>query len=57
MELVESTAPDAITVETSYRGPHIQLPIEKKHLEALFHAFQRGEVGHPFKTLERSITI
>jgi hypothetical protein len=44
MELVKSTAPDTVTVEPSYKGPRIQLPIDKKHLEALLLAFQRGEV-------------
>ena len=44
IELVKATAPDAVTVEASYKGPHIQLPIDKKHLEALLIAFQRGEV-------------
>jgi hypothetical protein len=44
IDLVESTAPDAVNVESSYKGPHIQLPIDKRHLEALLLAFQRGEV-------------
>jgi hypothetical protein len=44
IELVQTTTPDAINVESSYKGPHIQLPIDKKHLEALLLSFQRGEV-------------
>ena len=44
IELEQATAPDTITVETSYKGPHIQLPIGKKDLELLILAFQRGEV-------------
>lgn len=45
IELVQATAPDTISVEPSYKGPHVQLPIGKKDLESLILAFQRGEVG------------
>jgi hypothetical protein len=43
-ELVQVTSPSQIDIEPSYRGPHIHMPIHKGHLEALIHAFQRGEV-------------
>lgn len=44
LELEHLTAPSTVTVEPSYRGPHIHLPIHKSHFEALLIAFQRGEV-------------
>jgi hypothetical protein len=44
LELEQLTDPDTVPLEQSYRGPHIHLPIDKGHLEALIHAFQRGEV-------------
>jgi len=43
-ELEQLTDPTTVPIEPSYRGPHIDLPIDKGHLEALIHAFQRGEV-------------
>ncbi|CAF4511271.1 unnamed protein product [Rotaria sp. Silwood2] len=46
LELLETTSPETINVEPSYKGPHIQLPINKGHLEALVLAFQRGETLH-----------
>jgi hypothetical protein len=44
VELIKVTAPETVTVETSYKGPHIELPINKKVFESLILAFQRGEV-------------
>jgi len=43
-ELEQLTDPTTITIEPSYRGPHIHLPIDKGHFESLILAFQRGEV-------------
>ncbi|CAF0887943.1 unnamed protein product [Adineta ricciae] len=37
---------EVISVESSYRGPHIHTPIHKGHFEALIIAFQRGEMLH-----------
>jgi hypothetical protein len=44
LELEYLTTPDAVNIEPSYRGPHIDKPIHKGHFEALILAFQRGEV-------------
>jgi hypothetical protein len=44
IELVQLTAPETVNIEPSYRGPHIHLPIDKDHFEALILAYQRGEV-------------
>lgn len=44
LELEHATAPDTVSIDASYNGPHIQLPIDKKTLESLILAFQRGEV-------------
>jgi hypothetical protein len=44
LALDQVTAPETVTVEASYRGPQVQLPINKGHFEALLIAFQRGEV-------------
>ncbi|CAF3894546.1 unnamed protein product [Adineta steineri] len=46
LDLKHLTTPEAITVESSYRGPHIHTPIHKGHFEALILAFQRGELLH-----------
>lgn len=44
VELVQATAPETISVDTSYKGPHIQIPITKAQFDSLILAFQRGEV-------------
>ncbi len=44
VEFIKATAPEAISIESSYKGPHIELPINKMHFESLILAFQRGEV-------------
>lgn len=44
LELESLTDPKSIPLEATYRGPHIHLPIDKGHFEALILAFQRGEV-------------
>jgi hypothetical protein len=44
--LVKTTAPEAVSIELSYKGPHIELPINKMHFESLIVAFQRGEVKY-----------
>ncbi|CAF1538503.1 unnamed protein product, partial [Adineta ricciae] len=46
IELVNITGPDTVFVEPSYKGPHIQLPINKEQFESLILAFQRGESLH-----------
>ncbi|CAF4950538.1 unnamed protein product, partial [Rotaria sp. Silwood1] len=46
IELEQLTTPTTVNVETSYQGPHISLPINKEHFEALIHSFQRGELLH-----------
>ncbi|CAF1124254.1 unnamed protein product [Rotaria sp. Silwood1] len=46
LELIAITSPDIVTIEPSYKGPHIQLPINKGHLESLILAFQQGETLH-----------
>jgi len=37
--------PETITVESSYKGPHLQSPITKSHFESLVLSFQRGDVS------------
>jgi hypothetical protein len=44
LELEHLTDARLVNIEPSYRGPHIHLPIDKGHFEALIHTFQRGEV-------------
>ncbi|UJR14899.1 hypothetical protein I4U23_001883 [Adineta vaga] len=46
IELVNTTGPDTVFVESSYKGPHIQLPINKEQFESLTLALQRGESLH-----------
>ncbi|CAF1555379.1 unnamed protein product [Adineta steineri] len=46
IELVQTTGPDTVYVESSYKGPHIQLPINKEQFESLILALQRGEFLH-----------
>ena len=50
IELVNITGPDTVFVESSYKGPHIRLPINKEQFESLILAFQRGEVNRPIFT-------
>ncbi|CAF3098374.1 unnamed protein product [Rotaria socialis] len=45
-ELLKSTNPDSIPVESSYRGPRIDGPITRKTLVDLIEAFQQGQVLH-----------
>jgi hypothetical protein len=44
IELEQLTDPITVNIESSYRGPHVHLPIDKGDFEALILAFQRGEV-------------
>jgi hypothetical protein len=44
VDLEHLTAPETVMIEPFYRGPHIHIPINKGHFEALILAFQRGEV-------------
>lgn len=44
MELEHLTDPNNVPLDAAYHGPHIHLPIDKGHFEALILAFQRGEV-------------
>ncbi|CAF4623684.1 unnamed protein product, partial [Rotaria magnacalcarata] len=44
LELAETTSPETVNIEPSYKGLHVQLPIKKEHFEALILGFQRGEV-------------
>ncbi|CAF3826007.1 unnamed protein product, partial [Rotaria sordida] len=46
LDLLQTTAPETVNIESSYKGQHIQLPITKGHLESLVGAFQRGETLH-----------
>lgn len=46
MELLKATLPDTISVDSSYKGPHLQIPITKNHFESLLLSFQRGEMLH-----------
>ncbi|CAF3903120.1 unnamed protein product [Rotaria sp. Silwood2] len=46
LELEQLTSPVTISVEALYQGPHVDLPINKGHLESLIFAFQRGELLH-----------
>ncbi|CAF4787772.1 unnamed protein product [Rotaria socialis] len=46
LELTESTSPETVNIEPSYKGLHVQLPINKGHFEALILGFQRGESLH-----------
>ncbi|CAF4787321.1 unnamed protein product, partial [Rotaria socialis] len=46
-ELLKSTNPDSIPVESSYRGPRIDGPITRKTLVDLIEAFQQGQNGLP----------
>ncbi|CAF4689464.1 unnamed protein product, partial [Rotaria sp. Silwood2] len=44
-ELLRSTNPDNISVEASYRGPHIEGPITRQIFVNLIEAFQHGQVS------------
>ncbi|CAM4779520.1 unnamed protein product [Rotaria magnacalcarata] len=46
LELAETTSPETVNIEPSYKGLHVQLPIKKEHFEALILGFQRGESLH-----------
>ncbi|CAF3655980.1 unnamed protein product, partial [Rotaria socialis] len=51
LELEQLTAASTISIEPTYQGPHIVLPITKEHFEILLLAFQRGELLHPHYVL------
>ncbi|CAF1453730.1 unnamed protein product [Rotaria magnacalcarata] len=51
LELEQLTAASTISIEPTYQGPHINLPLTKEHFEVLILAFQRGELLHPHYVL------
>jgi len=44
-ELLDATNPDSIKVEKAYKGPHIQLPICKAHIDSLIQHFKANKVS------------
>ncbi|CAF3862571.1 unnamed protein product [Rotaria sp. Silwood1] len=43
-ELLKSTNPDDIHIESNYQGPHVESPIKRSTLVDLIEAFQKGQI-------------